>query len=72
MYHSLIERITIDPEQCGGRPCIRGMRRSGWLRLLPSRVRVAKRARGMAILEKCNRIDSEACTSMKICAYAMI
>jgi uncharacterized protein (DUF433 family) len=21
-----IERITIDPEQCGGRPCIRGMR----------------------------------------------
>lgn len=20
------ERITIDPEQCGGRPCIRGMR----------------------------------------------
>ena len=23
---SLLERITIDPEQCGGRPCIRGMR----------------------------------------------
>jgi uncharacterized protein (DUF433 family) len=22
----LIERITIDPDQCGGRPCIRGMR----------------------------------------------
>jgi uncharacterized protein (DUF433 family) len=21
-----IERITVDPEQCGGRPCIRGMR----------------------------------------------
>ena len=21
-----IERITINPEQCGGRPCIRGMR----------------------------------------------
>lgn len=21
-----MERITIDPEQCGGRPCIRGMR----------------------------------------------
>jgi uncharacterized protein (DUF433 family) len=20
------ERITVDPEQCGGRPCIRGMR----------------------------------------------
>jgi uncharacterized protein (DUF433 family) len=23
---SLIDRITINPEQCGGRPCIRGMR----------------------------------------------
>jgi uncharacterized protein (DUF433 family) len=23
---SLAERITVDPEQCGGRPCIRGMR----------------------------------------------
>ena len=26
MHHSLMDRITIDPEQCGGRPCIRGMR----------------------------------------------
>ncbi len=32
MIHSLIRmttilrRITIDPEQCGGRPCVRGMR----------------------------------------------
>jgi uncharacterized protein (DUF433 family) len=23
---ALIERITIDPEKCGGRPCIRGLR----------------------------------------------
>jgi len=23
---NVTERITIDPEQCGGRPCIRGMR----------------------------------------------
>lgn len=23
---SLLDRITIDPEKCGGRPCIRGMR----------------------------------------------
>jgi len=22
----LMERITVDPEQCAGRPCIRGMR----------------------------------------------
>lgn len=23
---SLLNRITVNPEQCGGRPCIRGMR----------------------------------------------
>ena len=23
---NLAERITVDPDQCGGRPCIRGMR----------------------------------------------
>ncbi len=23
---ALSDRITVDPEQCGGRPCIRGMR----------------------------------------------
>lgn len=23
---TLLERITINPQQCGGRPCIRGMR----------------------------------------------
>jgi uncharacterized protein (DUF433 family) len=23
---TIAERITVDPEQCGGRPCIRGMR----------------------------------------------
>jgi uncharacterized protein (DUF433 family) len=23
---NLLQRITINPEQCGGRPCIRGMR----------------------------------------------
>lgn len=22
----IMERITVDPDQCGGRPCIRGMR----------------------------------------------
>lgn len=22
----MIERITVNPEQCGGKPCIRGMR----------------------------------------------
>ena len=26
MKFNLIDRITINPEQCGGRPCIRGMR----------------------------------------------
>lgn len=23
---ALLDRITINPEQCGGRPCVRGMR----------------------------------------------
>lgn len=26
MQTNLLERITINPNQCGGRPCIRGMR----------------------------------------------
>ncbi len=26
MYSIAVNRITIDPEQCGGRPCVRGMR----------------------------------------------
>lgn len=26
METSALERITVDPAQCGGRPCIRGMR----------------------------------------------
>ncbi len=23
---TLVDRITVNPEQCGGRPCVRGMR----------------------------------------------
>lgn len=26
MHTERLDRITIDPEKCGGRPCIRGMR----------------------------------------------
>jgi uncharacterized protein (DUF433 family) len=26
MMSNLLERITVDPKQCGGHPCIRGMR----------------------------------------------
>ena len=26
MNEQLLSRITVNPEQCGGRPCIRGMR----------------------------------------------
>ncbi|HEV8512450.1 MAG TPA: DUF433 domain-containing protein [Cyclobacteriaceae bacterium] len=26
MEANWLERITVDPEKCGGRPCIRGMR----------------------------------------------
>ena len=25
-FMNLLERITVNPKQCGGRPCIRGMR----------------------------------------------
>ena len=26
VVNQLADRITVDPEQCGGRPCVRGMR----------------------------------------------
>lgn len=26
MTQNILERITVNPKQCGGRPCIRGMR----------------------------------------------
>ena len=26
MTKNLMDRITVNPEQCGGRPCVRGMR----------------------------------------------
>jgi uncharacterized protein (DUF433 family) len=26
MMSKLLDRITVNPDQCGGRPCIRGMR----------------------------------------------
>lgn len=26
MTHPLFDRITIEPEKCGGRPCLRGLR----------------------------------------------
>ena len=26
MEREIVPRITVDPEKCGGRPCIRGMR----------------------------------------------
>ncbi len=26
MVATSIDRISVDPEQCGGRPCVRGMR----------------------------------------------
>lgn len=25
-YNNLLDRVTVNPEQCGGRTCIRGMR----------------------------------------------
>jgi uncharacterized protein (DUF433 family) len=26
LVNQIAERITVDPQQCGGRPCVRGMR----------------------------------------------
>jgi len=26
VVNQIAERITVDPQQCGGRPCVRGMR----------------------------------------------
>lgn len=36
---SVLERITVDPEQFGGRPCVRGMR----IRVTESLVEIADR-----------------------------
>jgi len=51
----IAERITVDPEQCGGRPCIRGMRIrvSDVLDLLANGLTVAQ------ILEEMPDLESE-------------
>jgi uncharacterized protein (DUF433 family) len=50
----LIDRITINPEQCGGRPCIRGMRIRviDVLDLLAARLTVEEVLEEMPDLEK--------------------
>ncbi len=44
MKLNLLNRITINPQQCGGRPCIRGMRIrvSDILNLLANNLTVTK------------------------------
>lgn len=56
----IMERITVDPEQCGGRPCIRGMRIrvTDVLDLLASGPSVQEILEEMPALE---REDIEAC-----------
>lgn len=56
----LINRITVDPEQCGGRPCIRGMRIrvTDVIDLLASGLTVEEILEEMPALE---REDIEAC-----------
>ncbi len=56
----LFERITVNPEQCGGRPCIRGMRIrvTDVLDLLASELTAKEVLEEMPALE---REDIEAC-----------
>jgi uncharacterized protein (DUF433 family) len=56
----LMERITVDPDQCGGRPCIRGMRIrvTDVLDLLAAGLSVDEVLDEMPALE---RADVEAC-----------
>lgn len=56
----LFNRITVDPEQCGGRPCIRGMRIrvTDVIDLLASGLTVEEVLEEMPVLE---REDIEAC-----------
>ena len=56
----LFERITVNPEQCGGRPCIRGMRIrvTDVLDLLASELTAEEVLEEMPALE---REDIEAC-----------
>jgi len=56
----VMDRITVNPEQCGGRPCVRGMRIrvTDVLDLLASGLSVAQVLEEMPALE---RADVEAC-----------
>jgi len=56
----IMERITVDPEQCGGRPCVRGMRIrvTDVLDLLAAGLSQAEVLDEMPALEKA---DIEAC-----------
>jgi uncharacterized protein (DUF433 family) len=56
----LMERITVDPDQCGGRPCVRGMRIrvTDVLDLLAAGLSVDEVLDEMPALE---RADVEAC-----------
>lgn len=56
----IMNRITVDPEQCGGRPCVRGMRVrvTDVLDLLAAGLSQAQVLEEMPVLEK---EDVEAC-----------
>lgn len=50
-----MNRITIDPEQCGGRPCIRGMR----IRVIDVLDLLANGLTPQQVLEELPDLDSE-------------
>ena len=50
-----MNRITIDPEQCGGRPCIRGMR----IRVVDVLDLLANGLTSMQVLEELPDLEAE-------------
>lgn len=44
----LVDRITVDPAQCGGRPCVRGM----WIRVIDVLDLLASGLTQQQVLEK--------------------
>lgn len=53
--NDLLRRITVNPEQCGGRPCIRGMR----IRVIDVLDLLAAGLSGEQVLEELPDLESE-------------
>lgn len=60
----LLQRITLDPTQCGGRPCIRGMR----IRVIDVLDLLASGLSREQVLEEMPDLDSEDITAALVYA----